>query len=237
MKKLLAIILLTATVLAMSSCALIRKTTSDQTPKETNRTDADSETYATDFSDTIPEETSAEPVKYTEDDAFELLTNSFSEREDSEYVKIESTGNIIAQNDGTEYFIFNVALPKPAETSEKPETDENGNEVSETKEIEMEPAVPYYVSVNGVVVTKIADDNIDTSYVKDSFYKKHGETDSETGAKYALEYRGIMKTNDKLCYNFAVFTETAGGAENRIYQYNYLVTVDGGYSAETKLES
>ncbi len=236
MKKILAIILLTATLITMASCSLVRKLNPDGDSKETKKPAADSETYATDFSDTVPESEPVEPVKYTEEDAFELISNSFPDY-DEDHIKIERTGNVVAQNDGTEYFIFNVSLAKPAETAAEPETDENGNDVTEEEVIEFEPETKYYVSVNGVVVTQIADDNIDTGYVKEKFYKKYGETDSETGAKYILIYRGVMRDGDNLCYNFAVFTENSGDEAKEIYQFNYLVTVDGKYNAEAVLES
>jgi|GEM_PF-2473087 len=235
MKKLIAILLTFAAVLSLASCALIRKATSESGKPESSAVE-DSESWATDFSETEPDETDSAPIRYTEDQAYELLTHSFPDY-DMDLVKIERTGNIVAENSGTEYYIYNVALPKQTET-EEPETDQNGETLeAESKEVEMEPAVPYYVSVNGVVHTEIVDNNVDTDYCKNAFSSKHGQTNETSGLAYKLVYEGLLQSRDNLCYNFAVYEVDNTGEESKdIYSFNFLVTIDGKMSAETTID-
>lgn len=235
MKKVIAILLIALMTAALASCSLIRKATTDSGKADTAPAE-DSESWATDFSETEPAETDATPVRYSEEQAYDLLSHSFPDY-DMDHVKIERTGAIVAENDGTEYYIYNVALPKKVETK-APETDENGDPVeTETKEVEMEPAVPYYVSVNGVVHTTLADSNVDTDYAKSAFESKYGKTNETTGFEYKLVYEGVRQSRDSLCYNFAVYEIDKTGDEAKdIYSFNYLVTIDGKMSAETKID-
>ena len=236
MKKVIAILLILSAVIALASCSLIRKATSDSDGAKTADDTESSESYATDFSDTLPDNTSDQPVRYSEDQAYELLTHSFPDY-DMDYVKIERTGAIVAENDGTEYYVFNVSLPKPVETEATKEGDEDETE-SETKAVEMEPPVPYYVSVNGVVHKEIADGNVDTLYVLETFRKKYGDTDKDTGYAYKLEYKGLLQSKDNLCYNYAVYKVNTSGAEaTNEYAFNYLVTVDGKLNAESVMDN
>ena len=234
MKKIIAILLVLVTVAALSACGLIRKVDDDPNAPKTTEKPVESDSYATDFSDTVPENEPNAPVRYSEDKAYELLTHSFPDY-DMEHVKIERTGEIIAENDGTEYYIFNVSLPKKAETTP---ADTQGDGNTETQAIEMEPAVPFYVSVNGVVHKEIASNNVDTKYVRDTFAKKFGDKDTDTGYAYKLVYEGILKSGDNLSYNYRVFKVNTSGAEPKDeYVFNFLVTLDGKLTANPKLDN
>ncbi len=233
MKKIISAILILAVLAALASCSLVRKISDDT--KDPAESAADSESYATDFSETEAGDEGSTSVRYSEDDAYELLSHSFPDY-DAENVKIERTGAIVAENDGTEYYVYNVALPKKVETKE-PETDENGETVEDTTEIEMEPPVPYYVSVNGVVHTEIADANVDTEYAKNAFNTKYGQTNASTGFAYKLVYEGLLKSGETQCYSFAVYeVDNTGETPRDVYDFNYLVTLDGKMSAETKID-
>ena len=225
MKRIIALIILAASLLALSSCTLIRKI--DGKPAENTESKAEGDTYATDFSEKPAPETEPAPIRYTEEQAYDVLVHSFPDY-DMDHVKIERTKTVVAENDGTEYYIYNVSLPKNKKADTTADT-ADGDTTDETTEIEMEKAAPYYVSVNGVVHKEIADNNKDTAYAEKTFFKKYGETDKDTGAAFKLAYEGVLKSGDNLCYNFAVYKGDA-------YAFNYLVTVDGAYSAETKIE-
>lgn len=229
MKKIIAILLVSLMVFALASCSLIRKAT----PKEELTRPAD--TTENNVPDTTPadtEETDNTPVvRYTEEEAYELLSHSFPDYDMSK-VKIQRTGEIVAENNGTEYYIYNVELPKKAETDTKAEGDKETE--TETKAIEYEPAAPYYVSVNGVVHTELADNNKDTAYARNVFFTKHGEKNEKTGYEFVLRYEGLLKSQDNLCYNYAVYEKV--GEDQEVYYINFLVTVDGKYSAETVRE-
>ena len=230
MKKILAIILIMTMLLGFASCGLIRKATSDSADISSADNVPESETYATDFSDSLPEDTTDAPIKYTEDQAYELLSHSFPDY-DMDHVEIEKTGEIIAENDGTEYYIFNVALPVKAES----ETETSDQNETKDSEVEMEDPVPYYVSVNGVVHTAIGDNNVTNKDAAKTFFKKYGETDKETGFSYKLLYEGIVKSGENICYDFSVYKVNTSGEEAKDeYAFNYLVTIDGKLSAESK---
>ncbi|MBR6918098.1 MAG: hypothetical protein IKN38_07935, partial [Clostridia bacterium] len=80
--------------------------------------------------------------------------------------------------------------------------------------------------------------NVDTGYVIEKFHKKYGDRDEATGFSYALQYKGILKSGDNLCYNFAVYKVNNTGAEPvNEYAFNYLVTIDGKMNAESKMEN
>jgi len=234
MKKIVAIILVLASLAGLSACRLIRKADEDPNSYQPAEKPVESDTYATDFSDTVPEDEPKGPVRYTEDQAYELLSHSFPDY-DMEQVKIERTGNIVAEDDGTEYYIFNVSLPKKVETTPA-DSAEDGDE-SESKEVEMEPAAPYYVSVNGVVHKELAGKNVDTKYAKETFTKKYGEKNKDTGFAYKLVYEGVISGEDKLCYSFAVYEVNTSGSESKDeYKFNYLVTIDGAFNAKTQVK-
>ncbi len=234
MKKIIAILLVIASFASLSACSLIRKANADPNAPAKTEKPEEKDSYATDFSDTVPKEEPKGPVRYSEDQAYELLSHSFPDY-DTDHIKIERTGEIVAEDDGTEYYIFNVALPKKAE-SEK-DTGETGDADSETKEIEMEPAAPYYVSVNGVVHKELAGKNVDTKYARETFAKKYGDKNSETGYAYKLVYEGIIEGNGKLCYSYAVYeVNTSGSEPKNDYLFNYLVTIDGAFNAKTTIE-
>ncbi|MBQ7669830.1 MAG: hypothetical protein IJS45_03810 [Clostridia bacterium] len=230
MKRIIAILLIVFTLFALASCSLIRKAT----PKEeqTRQTESDDGNV----SDTKPADTEADTddspaVRYTVDEAYELLSHSFPDYKTDE-VKIERTDLIIAENDGTEYYIFNVSLPKKAETDTAAESDTESADTkdTETKAVEYAEPVRYYVSVNGVVHTELVDNNVDNRYAENVFIQKHGEKD-DAGHEYVLRYEGLLKSQDNLCYNFAVYKKMSDDKEE--YYTNFLVTIDGKYSAET----
>ena len=234
MKKIIALILVISAVAALSACALIRRVDEDPNARTETEAPVDSETYATDFSDTVDSDEPAAPVRYSEDQAYDVLYHSFPDY-DMELVKIKRTRTIVAENDGTEYYIYSVSLPKKVETEASKEGEDTKE--SESTEVEMEPPVPYYVSVNGVVHKELADGNVDTKYAVASFTKKYGEKDKDTGFAYKLKYEGLLKSGGNLCYSFAVYKVNDSGAEAKNqYSFNYLVTVDGKQSAQTKIE-
>lgn len=224
MKKIFAILLLAATVFTLASCSLIRKANPDASkPVETAAPASDNTAEADSTADTAEQNTPDIPVRYTEDQASEVLSHSLTEK-NVKNAEIERTGTLIADNSGTEYYVFSVAVPKKAETTKD----------GATKEAGMEDAVPYYVSVNGIVRTEIeSGDNVDTKYVEKAFTTKYGEKDANSGNTYKLVYEGIYKTKDRLCYNYAVY-EVAGTKD--VYSFNFLVTLDGGFSATTKID-
>ena len=234
MKKIIAILLVITALAVLSACSLIRKADEDPNAYRDTEKPVEDDSYATDFSDTVPVDEPKTPVRYSEEQAYELLTHSFPDY-DMEQVKIERSGEIVAEDDGTEYYIYNVSLPKKVETEPPADTEEGGE--TEAKPIEYEPAVPYYVSVNGVVHKELAGENVDTKYARETFVKKYGEKDSETGYAYKLVYEGIKTGNDKLCYNFAVYEVNTSGSEPKDeYAFNYLVTIDGAFNAKTVIK-
>ena len=239
-KRTVTLILALVIAASLASCALIRKV-SDAPAAKTEDTSArpDNNGYETGFSDSVPGNDKT-PVRYTEDQAYELLSHSFPDY-DEKLVKIERTGLIVAENDGTEYYIFKVTLPKETKKADESAADtKDANEAkdSETKEVEMQEPVLCYVSVNGVVHKEITGDNVDTGYVIEKFHKKYGDRDEETGFSYALQYKGILKSGENLCYNFAVYKVNNNGAEPvNEYAFNYLVTIDGKMNAESKMEN
>ena len=239
MKKIIAILLVLVTLAGLTACKMFRKVDDDPNAYQPTEEPVESESYATDFSDTVPEDEPKTPVRYSEEQAYDLLTHSFPDY-DMELIKIERTKEIVAEDDGTEYYIFNVSLPKIVETEPPADTEEGGDttEATETKAVEMEPAVPYYVSVNGVVHKELASQNVDTKYVRDAFAKKFGDSDKTTGYAYKLVYEGVIPGDGKLCYNYKVFTvDTSGSEPKDVYAFNFLVTLDGKLSANPKLEN
>ncbi|MBR3639907.1 MAG: hypothetical protein IKN50_04800 [Clostridia bacterium] len=230
MKKIVSLILLTAMLASLCSCGLIRKAT-PKTPEPAKQEDAqDSESYATDFSEPLPDQDDNTPVRYTADKAKDLLAHSFPDYKEEE-IKIEDTGAVIAENDGTEYYIFNVSLAEKTETK----SDTKAESETETKAIVFKDPEPYYVSVNGVVHTIITGENVDNKHAEKTFYKKYGEKEEATGYAYKLVYEGVVNSNESYCYNFAVYKVNTSGAEpTDEYAFNYLVTIDGKLSAESK---
>ena len=234
-----ALILIAAMIFALASCGLIRKATEipeqpdEGRPAETVDTSAD-DTDAAETEDPAP---AKDGLRYTEDEAYDVLIHSIPDY-DKKKVKIERTGNIIAEENGTEYYIFNVSLPITPETEKPESTDETDEtETTEAPEVKMGEPEPYYVSVNGVVHREISGDNVDTDYVKAAFFKNYGERDSATGFAYSLEYEGLVKNKGMLCYSFAVFeTDTSGADPVDKYVFNYIVTTDGKLSAEASLD-
>ena len=230
MKRIIAILLIVFTLFALASCSLIRKAT----PKEEQTRQADTgEGNAPESkpADTESDSDNTPAVRYTVDEAYELLSHSFPDYKADE-VKIERTDLIVAENDGTEYYVFNVSLAKKAETDTAAESDTENADTkdTDTKAAEFAEPVHYYVSVNGVVHTELVDNNVDNQYAKNVFIQKHGEKD-EAGHEYVLEYEGLLKSQDNLCYNFAVYKKISD--DKKEYYTNFLVTVDGKYSAET----
>lgn len=241
MKKIFAILLTTCIIFALTSCELIRKIEPADTAKpdenvETNETNG----VETDFPETENADDSDEDVRYTEDEAYELLSESFgSDGEDSSAV-IERTGDIIAQSDGTEYYIFEVTLPATeesdseadGETESETETEAETEDGEETEEAPEGP-VTHYVSTNGIVYTSLKEDNATAEAAGNTYLIKHGETDSETGFAYRVEYQGLVKNQSIYCYNFIVYVEdTSSGETQSVYKTNYLVSLDGKSSGE-----
>ena len=96
----------------------------------------------------------------------------------------------------------------------------------------------FFVSAkNGVVHKELAGKNVDTKYARETFAKKYGDKNSETGYAYKLVYEGIIEGNGKLCYSYAVYeVNTSGSEPKNDYLFNYLVTIDGAFNAKTTIE-
>ncbi len=238
MKKIVSIILLTAMLAVLCSCGLIRKATPETSVPAGQDDVPDSETYATDFSESLPDQTDDTSVRYTAEMAQEVLVHSFPDYEENE-IKVENTGAMIAESDGTEYYIFNVSLAKKpeskAETEAEVDADGEGEVETETEPLVFMDPEPYYVSVNGVVHKALSGETVDNKNAENTFYKKYGEKEEETGYAYKLIYEGVVNSNESYCYSFAVYKVNTSGAEpTDEYAFNYLVTIDGKLSAESK---
>ena len=239
-----AILLIIAIVFTLTSCGFFRKATvsSDSTGTESTSDTVGSSSGDSNTSNPGDDIQKPDGLRYTEDDAYNVLIHSFPDY-DADLIKIERTGNMIAEGDSSEYYIFNVSLPIIPET-EAPEStaadDEDTTDETDTTappEIEMAPPVPYYVSVNGVVHKEVSHDSVDTDYVRAAFLKAYGERDTKTGFAYSLKYEGLIKNNGGLCYSFAVYeTDTSGAEPLEKYMFNYIVTTDGTLHAETNVD-
>ncbi len=246
MKKIFALILVACMLMSLCSCALIRKiepadTSSGETTEDISETKVD-----TDFSETKEEEnTSEEEIRYTEDEAYDLLVSSLGITEEGEentdetaeekQPTITKTGAIIAQSNGTEYYIFEVEYPEKETDEESSDTEAEDAADSETAEEESGKKA-VYVSTNGIVYESLEEANTTTLLAADTYTVKHGEVDEETGFKYKVEYQGLIKNLDLYCYNFIVYLEDdSSGTVNYVYKTNYLVTLDGKSSGEQKL--
>lgn len=223
MKKLFALILTAAFILSLASCSLVRKIEkTDSTPDSTS---AATEQYSTDFSDTIDSSAESGEVRCTEEEAYAFLDGSLKLQYPNGGYSIEKTGDMTAQSNGSEYYIFNVTPPKSEEDKSAADSGENG-------------ATPYYVSVNGVIYTSLEENNATVKYAEEAFIAKHGETDAATGFAYKLEYQGTVKNNGVYCYNFIVYLQdTSGGQTKLTYKTNFIVSLDGHSSGEQAIEN
>ena len=245
MKKILALLTVIAMLAALCSCGsrLIRKTSETYSASGDKKAESAPAEDTEDATESAADTTGQDPdpgkngLRCTEDEAYEILTHSFPDY-DMDLVKIEKTGAMVAENTGTEYYIFNVSLPKIPESVETeapddPDGGEDGGDVeTEPAAPEMEDPVPYYVSVNGVVHTEVADGNVDTEYAKAALLKNFGDRDPETGYAYELKYVGLVVVDNggdsALCYKFDVYKINTSGAEPvEEFADNYFVTVDG----------
>ena len=190
MKKVLAILFVLSFMFALASCSLIRKAT-DPSEQPTVNTAGD---------DTTPAD--PENKTFTASEAEALVKESVSDS-----TSVSATGKIVAENDGTEYYIFEV--------------------------VEGDRRSLRYVSKAGEVRGALTSGNVDTAYAESAFKNKYGEENAKTGGKYKLVYEGLLKSGETYCYSFAVY-EVAGDKES--YSFNFLVTVDGKMSAETKID-
>ncbi len=190
MKRITAILLVALSILALASCSLIRKATDPADVPRAAEGGDDAE--------------AGEPAvkEYTVAEAIEIVKNSSSAD-----AAVAATGKIVAENDGTEFYVIEIT---------------EGDRKS-----------LRYVSKAGEVRGALADGNVDTSYAENAFKNKYGEENAKTGGKYKLVYEGLLKSGETYCYNFAVY-EVADG--NETYSFNFLVTVDGKMSAETKID-
>ena len=236
-----ALLLTLAAAFVLTSCSLFRKATVAQEVSDvvTTRDEAESSAEETTSTGTKNSSSDKDGLRYTEDEAYNVLIHSFPDY-DTDLIKIERTGNMIAEGNSTEYYIFNVSLPIIPETTAAESTDtEDADTTGETETtappvIEMAPPVAYYVSVNGVVHREVSTENVDTDYVRAAFLKNYGERSEATGFEYKLDYEGVLKNSGELCYNFAVYEINTSGEEPvEEYKFNYIVTADGKFSAET----
>ena len=189
MKKLIAILLAASFMIALTSCSLIRKATD---PSEQPAQPAQNE-------ETTPSDTGNKELTASEAEAL-IKENA------SDVTSVSATGKIVAENDGTEYYVFEVT---------------EGDRKS-----------LRYVSKAGDIRGALSSGNVDTAYAESAFKNKYGEENAKTGGKYKLVYEGLLKSGETYCYSFAVY-EVAGDKES--YSFNFLVTVDGKMSAETKI--
>ena len=189
MKKLIALLLAVLFMTALASCSLIRKATD---PSEQPAQPAQNE-------ETTPSD--PENKELTASEAEALIKENASD-----VTSVSATGKIVAENDGTEYYVFEVT---------------EGDRKS-----------LRYVSKAGDIRGALSSGNVDTAYAESAFKNKYGEENTKTGGKYKLVYEGLLKSGETYCYSFAVY-EVAGDKES--YSFNFLVTVDGKMSAETKI--
>ena len=235
MKKIFAILLTVCLIFALTSCELIRKIEPAETAKpDESEQSSNTDELQTDFPETQENE-EEEVLRYTEDEAYTLLSESLNTDEDAPSAVIERTGDMIAQSNGTEYYIFNVTLPEPEES----DTDEESTEAESDEETEEAPEGPvsYYVSTNGIVYTSLEEDNATVNNAGNTYLVKHGEADTETGFAYRVEYQGLVKNQNLYCYNFIVYLEdTSSGEASSVYKTNYLVSLDGKSSGEQVME-
>ncbi len=189
MKKLIALLLTVLFMTALASCSLIRKATD---PSEQPAQPAQNE-------ETTPSD--PENKELTASEAEALIKENASD-----VTSVSATGKIVAENDGTEYYVFEVT---------------EGDRKS-----------LRYVSKAGDIRGALSSGNVDTAYAESAFKNKYGEENAKTGGKYKLVYEGLLKSGETYCYSFAVY-EVAGDKES--YSFNFLVTVDGKMSAETKI--
>lgn len=228
MKKLFALILAFAFVFSLASCTLVRKiedTAKDKT-QDTENAASDTEEYNTDFSESVPD--TEEQGEYNEDGARELLGAFLKDKYTEGKFTVTTTEaptDIVADSNGNEYYIFNATIPSE-ETAES-----NKEPLAETKD------VTFYVSSNGVIYETIEEDNITVKAAKETYVKKHGDTDKDTGFKYNITYQGTVKNNGIYCYNFIVYLEDNSSGETKLtYKTNYVVSLDGRSSGEQAIK-
>ena len=190
MKKLIAFLLAASFMIALTSCSLIRKATD---PSEQPAQPAQNE-------ETTPSDSGNKELTASEAEAL-IKENT------SDVTSVSATGKIVAENDGTEYYVFEVT--------------------------EGDRRSLRYVSKAGDIRGALSSGNVDTAYAESAFKNKYGEENAKTGGKYKLVYEGLLKSGETYCYSFAVY-EVAGDKES--YSFNFLVTVDGKMSAETKID-
>jgi hypothetical protein len=122
MKRLFALILALCMALSLCSCALIRKIEPADTEAPDTTDNNESSNVETEFSETKEEDTTNEEIRYTEEEAYDLLiaslgiTDETVETEEGEEPKeapvVTKTGAVTAQSNGTEYYIFEVEYPE-----------------------------------------------------------------------------------------------------------------------------
>ncbi len=191
MKKILALLLAASFVIALSSCSLIRKATDPSDRSSVQPASNDEEK---------PSDPDKKELSASEAEAL-IKENT------ADVTSVSATGKIVAENDGTEYYVFEVT--------------------------EGDRRSLRYVSKAGDIRGALTSGNVDTAYAESAFKNKYGEENAKTGGKYKLVYEGLLKSGDTYCYSFAVY-EIAGESES--YSFNFLVTVDGKMSAETKID-
>ena len=221
-RKLLALIIAVSSVMTLASCSLIRKI-----DKNASASDAapESESYNTDFQSAPESETEDAGIIADEGAAYDFLMGSLTE-EDKELTTVTKTGDMTAQSNGSEYYIFDAEKVTKTEDS-----DEDGDE-PETTESEK---FTYYVSKNGIIYKELDEANITVNQAKDAFTKKYGEKDPDTSLAYSLEYAGVIKNKDVYCYNLAVYLVKDDGSKE--HTTNYIVTLDGRSSALQLIEN
>lgn len=231
MKKTVALILMACVLCSLCSCALVRKIEPSDTAAEPEAEPVDSQ-VDTDFPET-EEDPAAEDIRYTEDEAMTLLEAAYSADGENKPV-ITKTGDMTAQSNGTEYYIFNVEYPKTEADSEA----EDGAEAdSESEQEAPEGPVTVYVSTNGGIYETLEEENTTVLLAGATYTVKHGDKDEATGYAYRVEYQGLVKNLDMYCYNYIVYLEDdSSGTVNSVYKTNYLVTLDGKSSGEQKLQ-
>lgn len=213
-KNLLSLVLVSVLLLALASCKLVRKIEEKNVAVDTENTET--QNYDTDFQSAATSETDkAVGSLKDEDAAFEFLLASFGD-EDKKNITLEKTGDMTAQSNGNEYYII------------------KAEKTSDTDEADKTESIFYYVSVNGLIYTELEEANATTSILREGFFSKYGEKDSETGAKYKLEYAGLIQNKGEYCFNFKVLLEDENGSAT--YKTNYIVSLDGKASALQALE-
>ena len=240
MKRLFALILALCMAFSLCSCALIRKIEPADTAAPDTSDDSNSESVETEFSETKEEDTTNEEIRYTEAEAYDLLIASLGETAETEEGEeptavptVTKTGAVIAQSNGTEYYIFEVEYPEKEESDDTTADSDTESDSEEAKSGKQ----PVYVSTNGIIYDTLEEANTTSLLAGQTYITKHGETDEETGFKYRVEYQGLVKNRDLYCYNFIVYLEDdSSGTVNSVYKTNYLVTLDGKSSGEQKLK-